>query len=215
DEEYLRDDRRRATLIAEMCAANPSGFVFRSPQRYAPPVTMGLYVRGLKDVVESCSTSGIRIHLPKAGWLGWLAMGWGAWGFSAGLGVGTWCDQLDRAGGNSPDEPTRWYFEPQLLRAVPWRVHEDLAKRANYIPCTCVDCAGVASRGWEDLKAKRHQLRHANAEAASLSGRTTVQQRAIAIRARIDGAIAFRNSLPATLAKQADAKFLTSWGALV
>ena len=128
-------------------------------------MTDGAYLAGVREVVDMCAANGLRIFLPSCGWLGWLAMGWGAWGFSGGMAAGSWVDRVP-----SPMTPPQQrplpYFEPQLLRSVPWRVHQQLTNEADYQPCTCPDCAQMGT-SHDLMLAKRHQIRHVADETAA------------------------------------------------
>lgn len=197
DRTYLREQTHLTRLLNAVIQTGANGIVFRAPHLQLAPVDDRLYLDGLREVVETCAANGIRIFLPSSGWLGWLAMGWGAWGFSGGMAAGSW---LDRVPGpmTRPQQPSLPYFEPQLLRAVPWRIHEQLVSEAGYQPCSCPDC--VQMGGSHDLAlAKRHQIRHASQEAAALTAVPVAQRRRL-VADRLDDAIRFRDSLSALVA---------------
>jgi hypothetical protein len=215
DQAYLQDDALREILVEAMLAVPTDGIVFRSPQKSMPPVSNRKYVKGLKAVVAACSQNDIDVFLPNSGWLGWLAMGWGAWGFSAGLAGATWADQLEITGFNSPLEPPLPYFEPQLLKTVPWRAHLQLLDQPGYSLCDCPECVGLLG-SHRLLEAQRHQIRHGNIEATKLTALPSVAARAAAVAGRLDEAIAFREGLSsAPLRELCDAKFLTFWRSLL
>jgi len=212
DRAYLRDQPHLTRLANAMLATGATGFVFRASHMELPPVADRRYLGGLRDVVQACADNGIRIYLPNSGWLGWLAMAWGAWGFSAGMAAGTWVDRV-RTPMTRPENPTLPYFEPQLMRSVPWRVHEQLVTEPEYQPCTCPDCARMG-QNHELTLAKRHQLRHANNEGAALAGMPAAH-RCVSVANRIEAAIAFRDSLSLPLRGRVDGDFLERWRALL
>jgi hypothetical protein len=170
------------------------------------------YLNGMRDLLQALSANGINVLLPNAGWLGWLAMAWGAFGFSAGMAAGTWADR-EPGPMTRPDEPARPYFEPQILRTVRWHVHEELASDSNYQYCTCPDCHAMGGT-YHAALAKRHQLRLAHEAAARLAPVAPPLRRA-AVAARLDQAIAFRDDLPPATRARADAEFLDRWRDLV
>lgn len=192
DRTYLREPRHLTRLMNAVIQTGADGVVFRAPHSWLAPVDDRLYLDGLREVVETCAANGIRIFLPSSGWLGWLAMGWGAWGFSGGMAASSWFDRIPGPM-TARQEPSAPYFEPQLLRLVQWRIHEQLVNEAGYQPCNCADC--VQMGGSHDLMlAKRHQIRHASQETAALTAVPVAQRRQL-IAARLDAAIAFRDGL--------------------
>lgn len=212
DRTYLREQQHLIRLLNAIVQTGADGIVFRSQHTQLPPVDDPLYLAGLREVVESCAANNIRIFLPSSGWLGWLAMGWGAWGFGGGMAAGSWVDRLPTPM-TPPQQRPLPYFEPQLLRAVPWRIHQQLTNESGYRPCACPECAHMGVS--HDLPlAKRHQLRHACAETAALSMVPVAQRRQL-IAARLDTAIAFRDSLSAPVATRIETRHLDRWRGLV
>lgn len=192
DRAYLRETRHLTRMLNAIVQTGTTGIVFRAPHMQLGVVDDRLYLSGLREVVEGSAANRIRVFLPGSGWLGWLAMGWGAWGFSGGMASGSWVDRIPGPM-NRPDQPSLPYFEPQLLRAVPWRNHEQLMSEPEYQPCSCPDC--VRMNGAHDpMLAKRHQIRHASEETAALTS-VAVDQRRGLVAARLDEAISFRDGL--------------------
>jgi hypothetical protein len=212
DRTYLREQPHLTRLANAMLATQATGFVLRASHSQLAPVDDQRYLHGLREVVEACATNGIRVYLPCSGWLGWLAMGWGAWGFSGGMAATTWTDRVPGPM-TRPERPAEPYFEWQLLRTVPWRVHAQLALEPTYQPCTCPDCA-VMGTTHDLVLAKRHQLRHANNEAAALIALPAAQRRS-GVAARIDRALAFRDGLSRPVQMRVGGEFLDRWRALV
>lgn len=213
DKTYLREKRQLTRLLNAVVQTGTDGVVFRAQHTQLPPVDDLEYLAGLREVVEACTDNGIRVFLPSSGWLGWLALGWGAWAFSGGMAAGSWVDRVPTPM-TAPQQRPLPYFEPQLLRTVPWRIHQQLVTETDYQPCTCVDCAAMSSS--HDLTlAKQHQIRHASAEAAALNAvPLTVRRRRVADR--LDAAIRFRDGLSAaTAARIPTTRHLDRWRALV
>jgi hypothetical protein len=212
DRVYLREPTPLTSLANSMLATGADGFVFRAAHNQLAPVDDARYLAGLREIVVACASNGIRIFLPGAGWLGWLAMAWGAWGFSGGMAASTWVDRVPGPM-TRPQRPSEPYYEPQLLRTVPWRVHRELARTTGYRPCPCPECRQMG--GVYDLAlAKRHQLRHAHAEGTGLA-RLGPRQREDYVGRRLDGAIAFRDALPLPIRGRVSATFLDRWRDLV
>jgi hypothetical protein len=212
DRTYLRDEPHLTRLINTMLASGAQGFVFRASHTQLGPVDDSRYLEGLREVVRTCALNGIPIFLPNSGWVGWLAMAWGAWGFSGGMAATSWVDKVPGPM-SQPDEPALPYFERQLLRSLRWRYHEQVAGQPGYQPCPCSDCVQMGSA--HDLTlAKRHQLRLAHEGGATLT-RLSRSQRRTRVADRLDRAISFRDSLPPSLGTRVGAAFLDRWRALV
>ena len=112
-----------------------------------------------------------------------------------------------------PQPPSQPYFESQPLRNVRWPIHEQLAAVPGYQPCACADCEQMG--GAHNLAlAKRHQIRLANEEA---QGIVSMSQpvRSLAVGARLEAAIAFRESLTPQLQGRVSADFLDRWISLI
>lgn len=192
DRTYLREERHLTRLLNAVIQTGADGVVFRSPHLQLAPADDRFYLHGLREVVEACAANGIRILLPSSGWLGWLAMGLGAWGFSGGMAAGSWVDRIPGPM-TRPQQPSLPYFEPQLLRTVPWRSHEQLVNEPGYEPCGCPDCVQMGS-SHDLMLAKRHQIRHASQETATLTA-VAVEDRRRLVADRLDAAISFRDGL--------------------
>lgn len=212
DRTYLCEQQHLIRLLNAMVQTGADGFVFRSQHTQLPPVDDPLYLAGLREVVEACAANNIRVFLPSSGWLGWLAMGWGAWGFSGGMAAGSWVDRVPTPM-TPPQQRPLPYFEAQLLRNVPWRLHQQVMNESGYQPCTCSYCTQMGAA--HDLPlAKRHQLRHASDETATLTAVSIAQRRQL-VANRLDAAIAFRDSLSAPVAARVETRHLDRWRGLV
>lgn len=212
DRTYLREEQQLTRLLNAMIQTGADGFVFRSQHTQLAPVDDRLYLEGLREVVETCADNQIRIFLPSSGWLGWLAMGWGAWGFSGGMAAGSWVDKLPGPM-NKPQEPRLPYFESQLLRDVPWRYHQQLVGEPGYESCTCPDCVQMGD-SYDLALAKRHQIRHASQETAPLTAVAVADRRQL-VADRLDTAIAFRDNLSPVLTTRIPTSHLDRWRRLM
>jgi hypothetical protein len=212
DRSYLRETVHLTRLLNTMLQTGSDGFVFRAQHTWLAPVMDMAYLSGLREVVEACAANNIRIFLPYSGWLGWLAMGWGAWGYTAGMAAGSWVDKLPGPM-TRPQQPPLPYFEPQLLRSLPWRVHQRLTGESSYQPCPCPDCVQMGTTH-DLMAAKRHQLRHAAQETATLTAVPAGQRRQL-VAQRLGNAIAFANNLSAPMAARVDTTHLDRWRSLV
>jgi hypothetical protein len=128
------------------------------------------------------------------------------------MAAGSWADRLPTPM-TRPQRPPLPYFEAQLLRSVPWRIHQQLVHEASYQPCACPECAQLGNS--HDLPlAKRHQLRHASEETATLMAVPVAQRRQL-VANRLDNAIAFRDSLSAPVAARVETRHLDRWRGLL
>jgi len=181
DRDYLRLDARLTELADAVVTADYPGVVLRVFQTDLPPVADRRLLSGLRDLVEGCAGSGVKVFLPNSGWIGWLALAWGATGYSAGLSKGSWFDRIPTPMRN----PGRreYIFEPQLLRHESWAIHQQLAADPAYRGCTCVSCQAMGGAFDSDHSAV-HQIRIAHAWSDGLRPLNSIGRRR-AIRDRI------------------------------
>jgi hypothetical protein len=207
DRDYLREEPHLVRLANALVSADTPGIVLRCFQNQMPPVTDQALLEGLREVVEACAMNDIHVFLPNSGWLGWLAMAWGAWGFSGGIAKGSWYDRMPTPMTNVPKYES--IFEAQLYRYVRWPVHQALAQEPGYQPCWCDSCSAMAG-SYDGHEAARHQIRLAHEEGATLRA-LSLPDRRTAVRQRLDAGIQFRDSLPLVLRARAQAEFLDRW----
>lgn len=213
DREYLRANPHRTRICNSLVSLDAPGVVLRAFHNQLPPVTGRAYLEGLRELSFASSAGDVDLLLPNSGWLGWLAMAWGAWGFSGGLAAASWGDR-EPGPMNSPDEPSNPYFEPQLMRPVRWRNHLELVTQPGYRPCSCPECTLMGMTTYDANLAKRHQIWWANEEGSRLVPLNLGQRRS-AIRARLEGAVTFREALPPTLEQRVGGAFLDTWLSLL
>lgn len=211
DRDFLRTESHLTRLANAVVSLDVPGILLRFFQTELAPVSDRRGLEGLREVVSACAANDIAVLLPNAGWAGWLAMGWGAVGFSGGFPKSSWFDRTPSGMANVPRRDA--IFEPQLLRHVRWTEHEELIRQPGYLPCWCDSCQAMAG-SWDADEAKRHQIRVANEHGATLRALSDTHDRRRAIRAQLDDAIAFRDSLPTLLRERVLAGFLDTWRAL-
>lgn len=211
DRDYLRHDARLTELADAAVTAGFPGVVVRCFQTELPPVGDHRLLGGLRELVEGCAGGDVGVFLPNAGWVGWLALAWGAAGYSGGLSKGSWYDRTPTPMTNPGRREN--IFETQLLRHVSWPIHQQLLDEPNFEECSCRSCQamhGVYSPDYANV----HQIRVAHLWSAELHGLNLVGRRR-AIRGRLEDAVEFRDGLPRSLRDRADAGFLDTWLALV
>ena len=211
DREFLRTEAHLTRLANAIVSLNVPGIVFRSFQSELAPLSDRRFLEGMREVVSACASNGIAVLLPNDGWTGWLAMSWGAHGFSGGFTKSSWYDRTPGPLANVPRYER--IFETQLLRHVRWEAHEELTLQSGYTPCWCDSCRAMAGT-WDADEAGRHQIRVAHENGATLRTLPTAD-RAAAVRAQIDAGIVFRDSLPPQLRNRVQAGFLDTWRSLV
>lgn len=212
DRDFLRQEDHLTKLADALVNSSPPGVVFRCFQPELAPLTDRRVLEGFREVVEGCVGAGIGVSLPNSGWLGWLAMAWGATGFSGGLSKSSWFDRMPGPMANVLRRDT--IFERQLLRHVPWPLHRLLTEIRGYDRCTCSSCAAMAVGAFDATLAKTHQIRAAHAYGRALRQQNVVARRR-RLRFQIEAAIDFRNGLPLPLRARADAGFLDTWLSLL
>jgi hypothetical protein len=211
DREYLRQERHLTELMNTIVSANFEGIVFRVFHNQVPPVNDARLLEGIREVVDSSWNAGIKIFLPNSGWLGWLAMAWGAEGFSGGLSKSSWFDRWPAPMNNPPKHDK--IFESMLITHVRVTVLPDLESQPGYVECTCPACTAMGGEFDEGL-ARRHQIWAAHRE-GSLLAPLDRNGRHGRIKSRVEEAINFRDELPLTTRQRVASAFLDTWQALL
>jgi hypothetical protein len=209
DRDYLRQEQHLTDLINRIMASRPSGLLLRCFQNDIAPVGDRFVIEGFRELTEGLSGAGVEILLPNSGWLGWLSMAWGAFGFSGGLAKSTWYDRMPAPMNSPPRYET--IFEGQLLRHVRWPQHQELTRVNGYQPCWCDSCQTMGHAYDPDL-AKVHQIRLAHEEGGSLRA-VSLNDRLTLVRDRVGTAIEFRDTLGRQLQTRVGAGFLDAWSA--
>jgi hypothetical protein len=211
DREFLREETHLTRLADALVDADPPGLILRYFQTDLAPVGDRRALEGLREVNTACAGAGIPVFLPNCGWTGWLAMAWGADGFSGGLSKSSWYDRWPTP--MSPPAPEHKIFDTAVLRHVTWVTQQVLVNEPSYAACTCDSCEAMGTSFNAD-EASLHQIRMAlelGNELASLS----TAARATRVRDRLDAAIAFRDGLATALRGRVAAGFLDTWRSLL
>lgn len=136
----------------------------------------GPSLTALRDFVRVLADDGRRVLLIQSGIIGWLAIAWGAWGFTAGQSQKSWLDSREeirrRRGSRSPARLQR-YFEPQLLHHVLFADHGRLRRATGYAACSCTFCKDLKT-SFNAHAAAQHDL----FTLAELTQRVTASDRA-------------------------------------
>jgi hypothetical protein len=212
DRESVREDVPLTRLADAVVDSGAPGVLLRCFQRDLAPVGDRRLIEGLRELVGGCEGADIPVLMPNAGWLGWLALGWGATAYSGGLSKGSWYDRMPTPM-NRP-LPSDRIFERALLTHVTWQLHEDLARMPGYVPCACASCLAMAGT-FDAEESKVHQIRVAHRETDAVVANAGVSVRAGHLRSILDAAIAFRDSLPIVYRERARAGFLDTWRAVL
>jgi len=145
---------------------------------------------GLREIVRVLANDDRKVLLVRTGGLGWLAIAWGAWGFTAGRTQGTWLDSREeirrRKGQPSPPRLER-YFESQLLHHVLFPDHQILAEQTGYEQCPCPFCTKLQTDGWAARPAAQHDLYALSDLTRLVSGGDRAARRQ-AVRAQVEAA---------------------------
>jgi hypothetical protein len=211
DREYVREEAHLTRLADAIVDAKASGLILRIFQADLAPVGDRRTLDGMREIVRACAGSGIPVFLPNAGWTGWLAMAWGADGFSGGLPKSSWFDRWPTPMNPPPQEHK--IFEVAVLRHVTWTTQQSLAGQPNYAACQCASCQAMGVV-FDPDDASLHQIRAAQELGSDLVGRS-LAERADVVRDRLDAAIAFRDGLSVVLRDRVAAGFLDTWRSLV
>lgn len=209
--EFVLDSGFRTALLNQLVGAADvgiDGIVLRFFCQEQPPFSGNQFLAGMRDIVSTLAAVELPILMANSGTLGWLATGWGAKAFAAGWSRGSWSSR-EPAPMRRPNDPPEYYFEKQLLREIPWRVHLRLTRQTGYTPCACSHCAAMGAT-WDEDSARNHHL-FAGAEAANAIIARAPAARPAAIRRELNSAIAFRDSLSTQLRADCAAGFLNDW----
>jgi hypothetical protein len=211
DREFLREETHLIRLADALVDASPPGLILRYFQADLAPVGDRRALEGLHEVVTACAAARIPVFLPNCGWTGWLAMAWGADGFSGGLSKGSWYDRWPTP--MSPPTPENKIFETAVLRHVTWLTQQALVNQPGYTACQCDSCQAMGTSFNAD-EASLHQIRVGLELGNELAG-LSLTERASRVRDRLDDAIAFRDGLSNALQGRVAAGFLDTWRSLV
>ena len=91
--EFTRTEAGVTRLANTLIGLQPRAVLLRCFQTALPPIGDRLYLEGLREIVRACASNDIAVLLPNSGWVGWLALGWGAHAYSGGATQSSWYDR--------------------------------------------------------------------------------------------------------------------------
>ncbi|MGH2959756.1 MAG: hypothetical protein ACRDKE_09130 [Solirubrobacterales bacterium] len=209
--DFVLDDGFRTALLDQLVDISESGFsgvVLRVFDQAIPPYKGARFLAGIREVVGTLNEVDLKVLMAASGFLGWLAMGWGASGFSAGWARGSWWCR-ERSPMSNPLTDRNYYFERQLLCEIPWAEHLRLTKVKGHRPCTCVHCIAMGKK-WDKEHARKHHVL-SGALAANKLAPQPLETRTRRVSKALDSAIKFRDSIPDPILRELKTGFLDDW----
>lgn len=218
DEPWITDVRLRRTLLNQFTDLPPQlGAAIHIHWSSANAANEPRALADLRTVVSALAQDNRRVLLVEAGVLGWLAVAWGAWGFTAGLSQLSWrrsTAEVRRAKGQPATRVPR-YFEMNLLHHVRQATHQRLVRESRYSPCPCSFCAGLSpatASTWDHKLADQHGLY----SLGSLTDRIAaprLSDRHARVRSIVDAALDFEGNLGFRLRGDSRPPHLAAWRA--
>ena len=170
-------------------------------------------LEALRTMVSALSADGRRVLLVESGRLGWLALAWGAWGFTASLSGASWARNtaVVRRAKDQPATRIARIFDANLLHRVRQATHARLLGEQGYQPCSCGFCARQASRAsWSHDLSEQHGL-YALARLTEQVAAPTLASRHARVRATVQQAINFESGLTFRLTADSRPLQLPAW----
>jgi hypothetical protein len=218
DECWILDPALRRTLLNQFTDLPPDlGAAIHVLWSSSDVPNQPAALRAMRTVVVALAQDDRRVLLLEAGLLGWLAVAWGAWGFSAGLSQASWrrsTQQVRRARGQPASRVAR-YFESDLLHHVRQATHLRLVHEPGYRACLCGFCAQLnpsTTGPWDHSLAEQHAL-HSLATLAERVVAPRLSDRHARVRAIVDAALEFERSATARLTADSRPLHLPVWRA--
>lgn len=214
EECWILDPRLRRTLLNQFTDLPENIGAAVHIHWAAPDVPdRGSSLDALRVVVSALAGDGRRVLLVETGRLGWLAIAWGAWGFTAGLSGASWTRNtavVRRARGQPATRIAR-IFDPNLLQHVRQATHARLLGQGGYQPCRCGFCQRQAgSSGWSHDLSGQHAL-YALSRLTEQVAAPTLPQRHARVRAIVQNAINFEAGLSFRLTGDSRPLHLPEW----
>ena len=169
------------------------------------------YLEGLREIVRACALNDIAVLLPNSGWVGWLAMGWGAYAYSGGATQSSWYDRVPTPM-NPPPRVDRIHDAPLMTRRE-FDLGPSLEAVDGYEPCNCISCEEMGG-AFDARLAWIHQLRAARSESLAVEGLQQLDERRLRIRNRLVEADQLWRSLPTYLRQSIPGDHLGMWQGL-
>jgi len=170
-------------------------------------------LEALRTIVSALAADGRRVLLVESGRLGWLAIAWGAWGFTAGLSGASWSRNtavVRRAKGQPATRIAR-VFDPALLQHVRQATHARLLGQSGYRPCPCNFCVIQAGRAtWDHNLSEQHGL-YSLARLTEQVVAPTLANRHARVRTIVQQAMNFESGLTFRLTGDSRPVHLAAW----
>ena len=209
--EFTRTEAGVTRLANTLVGLEPSAVLLRCFQTKLPPIGDRQYLKGLREVVGACASNGIDVLLPNSGWVGWLAMAWGAHAYSGGATQSSWYDRVPTAM-NQPPRVDRIHDGPLITRRE-FDLGPHLEAVDGYEPCDCASCKEMDGI-FSDPLARTHQMRVARSESLAVGDLQEPRARRLLIKGRLAEADQLWHSLPAHLRQSIDGGHLGLWNEL-
>ncbi len=215
DECWLLDPRLRRTLLNQFTdLPEDVGAAVHIHWSAADIPDKGPSLEALRVVVSALAQDGRRVLLVEAGRVGWLAIAWGAWGFTASLSGASWTRNtavVRRAKGRPASPRIARIFDPNLLQHVRQNTHARLLGEGGYQPCSCRFCQHRAgSSGWSHDLAEQHGL-YALSRLTEQVAAPTLPLRHARVRAIVQNAVNFEAGLSFRLTGDSRPLHLPEW----
>jgi len=209
--EFTRTEVGVTRLANTLVDLEPSAVLLRCFQRDLPPIGDRRYLAGLREIVGACVSNGIAVLLPNSGWVGWLAMAWGAHAYSGGVAQSSWYDRVPTGMGQRP-RVDRIHDAPLITRRE-FDLGPELEAVDGYEPCDCASCTRMGGIFSEPL-ARTHQMRVARRESLAVDDLWELRARRLLIKGRLAEADQLWHSLPARLQQSIEGDHLGVWNDL-
>lgn len=206
--EFSRTEEGVTRLANTIVGLQPSAVLLRCFQTELPPIGDRQYLEGLREIVKACTSNDIAVLLPNSGWVGWLAMGWGAQAFSCGATQSSWYDRPPTPM-NQPPQVDRIY-DTALMTRREFDLGPDLEAVDGYESCDCISCEEMNGVFSEQL-ARTHQLRVARSESLAVEELRQSNARHLLIKGRLAEADQLWQSLPTHLRQDIPGAHLGLW----
>ncbi|MFL6126607.1 hypothetical protein [Actinophytocola sp.] len=222
---WLANDVLREQLLNEIVDMSDPVFYmrFRWPllaQPYGHLIDSSI-LEGYMELSATCRDNDIKLILPNTGLTGWLALAWGAHGFSTGMGSGerAFADiRLIKIKATGPrPAPTQRMFSSPLLHIVEKPILDSLDRLPNAQRCSCKFCIAMrrGGDGFDKPLAGAHYLRRVADLTAQIS--SAERGRGVAAREIVTNACVYKDesNKRVPLANHNNPRHLPLWRALL
>jgi hypothetical protein len=164
-DDWILDPTRRRTLLNQVTdLPDDLGVALHVRWARRDIIARDDHLDAVAQTVAALARDDRKVMLCEAGLIGWLAIAWGAWGFTAGTSQSSWHDSTQRMGrqpGVPAPPPVEYYFEPALLTRLRRLAHQQICGRSGYAVCACAFCQQLqpdAGGAWSALLSMQHAL---------------------------------------------------------